>query len=151
MCSTTSTGPNTSRRVSDSSRDYRKQICTCREGDGGKSCVKNVFRCVGGLVLFTYEFSTEHRGTRDENSQGHAHLRSTDTPGRVKRSKRKKSRRRRKKASKRESDRPRHDCFARLCVCVRGRGSDELRASKCTSSREIPPHRDRYSVKVNLQ
>ncbi|TGZ53042.1 Uncharacterized protein DBV15_00525, partial [Temnothorax longispinosus] len=116
---TTSTGPNTFRQVSGGSRDRRKQICTCHE---------------------------ERRGTRAGNSHGHENLLQS-TPAERSKRRRRRSRRRRKKASKRESARPRHDCFATLCVCVRGRGSDELRACKCTSSHEMPSHRECYSVK----
>ncbi|XP_011691756.1 PREDICTED: protein FAM133-like [Wasmannia auropunctata] len=114
----TSTKSNTFGRVSGNSRDCKKQICTCRK---------------------------ERHGTRSGNSHGHANSRSTDPVERSRR-RRKRSHRRRKKTSKRESDRPRRDCFATLCVCVRGRSSDELRACKCTSSHEIPSHRE-YSVK----
>jgi len=142
VCSTTNTfgqGPS-------SSRDCKKQICTCRS-KGKKNMLKRILqtRRVAGFGLLTREFLAERRGTRSRNSHGHANSRSIDSVERSKR--RKRSRRRHKKASKRESDR--RDCFATLCVCVRGRSSDELRACKCTSPHEIPSHRECYSVKVN--
>ncbi|XP_025074905.1 actin cytoskeleton-regulatory complex protein sla1-like isoform X2 [Pogonomyrmex barbatus] len=117
LCTTKSAKPKPFRQVSTSSRDYRKQICTCRK---------------------------ERRGTRSGNSHEHANLQSTPA-GRRSERRRKRSRRRRKKTSARESDRPRRNCFATLCVCVRGRRSDELRA--CMSSHEISSPRECSSVK----
>ncbi|KAM0728476.1 hypothetical protein ACS0PU_005258 [Formica fusca] len=100
-----STEPNAFEQISGSSQNYMKQICTCRK--------------------------SEHHDSRSGSLHGHANSQNVSTE-RSKR-KRKRSRRRHKKASRRESDRLRHDCFTRLCVCVRGRSSDELRACKCTS------------------
>ncbi|XP_029160033.1 uncharacterized protein LOC114932026 [Nylanderia fulva] len=99
---------STPERISSRSQNYTEQICTC-----GKR-------------------------RRDPQSGGlHKHVNSQNVSTERSKKKRKKSRRRHKKASRRESDQPRHDCFTTLCVCVRGRSSNKLRACKCTSSREI--------------
>ncbi|XP_029666896.1 uncharacterized protein LOC115237773 [Formica exsecta] len=122
-CSIRSTEPNAFERISGSSQNYMKQICTCRKN--------------------------EHHDSRSGSLHGHANSQNVSTE-RSKR-KRKRSHRRHKKASRRESDRLRHDCFTRLCVCVRGRSSDELRACKCTSHEITSSDHECCCVKVNLQ
>ncbi|XP_028050373.2 uncharacterized protein LOC114255530 [Monomorium pharaonis] len=151
--------PSTSRRSSSdnstASRNKRtpkhKKPKSKRSKDGSKNSrtsfnieSRKCKKYVGRSALFTREFLAERRSSA--NSHGHANLRSTSE----KRNKRqrKRSRRRHKKASKRESARPRNNnCFARLCVCMRDRSSDELRVCKCTSSHGTPSHRECYSVK----
>ncbi|XP_025266007.1 uncharacterized protein LOC112638447 [Camponotus floridanus] len=99
---------NTFERISGSSQNYIQQICTCRKN--------------------------ERHNPRSGSSHGHANSQNVSTESRKRR---KRSRRRYKKTSKRESDQLRHDCFTTLCICVRGRNSNELRACNCMSSREI--------------
>ncbi|XP_067207705.1 micronuclear linker histone polyprotein-like isoform X2 [Linepithema humile] len=105
--------PNKFDQTSGNSWNYAKRICTCGKG---------------------------HSHAREGNSHEHANSRSASEE---RCRKRKRSRRRRKKASKRESNRPRHDCFTTLCICIRGRSLDELRTCKCMSSREILSSRHR--------
>ncbi|KAL0127192.1 hypothetical protein PUN28_005466 [Cardiocondyla obscurior] len=109
---------NTFVQVPGGSQDYRERTCTCRE---------------------------KPRGTRRGNSHGHKSPRSASAERSEGR--RKRSRRRRKKALKRETNRPRHDCLATLCACVRGRSPDEPRACERSSSREIPSRHGRDFAK----
>ncbi|XP_072754161.1 uncharacterized protein [Anoplolepis gracilipes] len=102
---------NAFERISGNSQNYVEQICTCHK--------------------------KKRRNSESGSFHGHANSQNVSTE-RSKRRRRKKLRRRHKKASKRESNRLRHDCFMTLCVCIRGRSSDELRACKCTSSHQIP-------------
>ncbi|XP_070161365.1 uncharacterized protein [Polyergus mexicanus] len=104
-------------------------ICTCSV----RSTEPNAFeRISGSSQNYMEQICTcrkKHHNSRSGSLHGHANSQNVSTE----RSKKRRKRSRHKKASRRESDRLRHDCFTTLCVCVRGRSSDELRACKCTS------------------